>query len=69
MWLSGGELQVSRGRYLPQDAVKAYIWSSIAAHGGDRVAQTNRDVAARKFSPQELSQVKATGAGVFPAVS
>lgn len=49
----------NRGRYLAQDAVKAYVWSSIAALGGDSVAVTNRDVAARKFSPQELVQVKA----------
>ncbi len=48
----------NRGRYLPQDEVKAFIWSSIAAASGDAVAVTNRDVAGRKFSPKELEQAK-----------
>lgn len=49
----------NRGRYLPQDGVKAYIWSSMAADSGDSVAMTNRDVAARKLTPPQRELAKA----------
>jgi TPR repeat protein len=44
------------GRSFPQDLLKAYAWFSVAASTGDRVATTNRDVVARKLTPQQLVQ-------------
>jgi len=46
------------GRGVPQDPIKAYAWLSIAVAAGDSIAATNRDVVARKLSPQQLEQAK-----------
>ncbi|MDD2882176.1 MAG: tetratricopeptide repeat protein [Rhodoferax sp.] len=60
-WPAQSNLGVAfnRGRYLPQDGVKAYIWSSMAANSCDCVAMTNRDVAARKLTTPQLELAKA----------
>ena len=42
-----------------QDNVKALVWLKIAADSGDTVAITNRDVATRRMSSQQIEQSKA----------
>ncbi len=47
------------GRVVPLDLLKAYAWLSMAANTGDRVAITNRDVVARKLTPQQVEAADA----------
>lgn len=46
------------GRGVAQDPLKAYAWLSMAVAAGDSMAATNRDVVARKLSPEQLEQAK-----------
>lgn len=46
------------GRGVPQNPIKAYAWLTIAVISGDSTVATNRDVVARKLSPQQLEQAK-----------
>lgn len=43
------------GQGVPQSDVEAYAWSSIAANSGDDGAINNRDFAASRLSPENLS--------------
>jgi TPR repeat protein len=44
------------GNGVPQDEVEAYAWFSVAAAGGYADAVKNRDLAAGKLTPEQLSQ-------------
>jgi TPR repeat protein len=47
------------GRGVPQNLLKSYAWLSIAAATRDSVAITNRDVVAKKLTPQQIEQANA----------
>jgi TPR repeat protein len=46
------------GKGVPQDDKFAYIWSSLAANRGDSNAIKNRDILAKRLSPQILSEAQ-----------
>lgn len=43
------------GQGVPQSDVEAYVWSSIAANSGDDGAINNRDFAASRLTPENLT--------------
>lgn len=44
------------GRGVPQDDKEAYAWSSVAAASGDADAVKNRDILAKKLTPDQLAK-------------
>jgi TPR repeat protein len=46
----------SRGWGVPQNAVRAVVWFTLAAASGSKEAQTNREVALRRMTLQDISQ-------------
>jgi hypothetical protein len=49
----------AQGEGVPQNNKLAYVWSSLAAtYGGDNDAIENRDILAKKLSPQVLSEAQ-----------
>lgn len=45
----------SRGRGVAQDPVRAAMWFSLAAAGGESTAETNREVVERKMTPAQIT--------------
>ncbi len=46
------------GQGIAQDNVRAHMWFNIAAINGDKDSVKNRDIAARKMSPQQIEQAQ-----------
>jgi TPR repeat protein len=44
------------GKGVPQDFVQAHMWFDLAASQGNKPAAENRDVAAGKMSPADISR-------------
>ena len=42
----------------PQDYIQAHMWFSLAAAKGDEVGRENRDRAAKKMSPADISKAQ-----------
>ncbi len=47
-----------KGEGTTQNYKSAYIWLSLAAAQGNKDATTNRDIAAKKLTPQQLSEAQ-----------
>ena len=56
------------GQGVPQDFVEAYAWFSVAVVGGDAIAVGNRDLAASKLTPEQLSQGRKKATEVFKKI-
>lgn len=52
----------AKGQGVPQDDVNAYAWSSIAAAQEDKDALTNRDIIAKRLTPEQRSRAQALAA-------
>jgi TPR repeat protein len=48
----------ANGQGVAQDYVRAHMWSNIAAINGDKDSVKNRDIAARKMTPQQVEQAQ-----------
>ena len=48
----------SNGRGVVQDYVRAHMWFNIAAVNGDNMSVENRDIVARKMTPQQIEQAQ-----------
>jgi TPR repeat protein len=46
------------GQGIAQDYVRAHMWFNIAAINGDKDSVKNRDIAARKMTPQQIEQAQ-----------
>jgi TPR repeat protein len=46
------------GQGMAQDYVRAYMWLNIAAIAGEKDSVKNRDIVARKMTPQQIEQAK-----------
>ncbi|NBQ76580.1 MAG: sel1 repeat family protein [Acetobacteraceae bacterium] len=46
------------GQGIAQDYVIAHMWFNIAATDGDKMSVENRDIAARKMTPQQIEQAQ-----------
>ena len=53
------------GEGVPQNNVKAYVWSSVSAAQGNEKAKGNRDIVAAELSPQDLSKAQAMATKCF----
>ncbi len=52
-------LMYSDGRGSPVDLSAAHMWFNLAAAQGDHGAATNRDLAAKQMTPQQIAQAQA----------
>ena len=57
------------GQGVPQDYAEAYVWFSVAAAGGDADAVKNRDIAAGKLTPEQLTQGQKRATELFEKIS
>ena len=48
----------SEGQGVPQDYVLAHMWFSLAAAHGDEEAAQNRDLAAKRMTPADVSKAE-----------
>ena len=55
------------GKGVPQDDVRAHMWLSLAADGGNRAARLGRDGIARRMSAAELAEAERLAAAWRPA--
>ena len=46
------------GRGVPQNYVQAHKWFNLAAIQGHKKAQKNRDIAARKMTPSQITEAE-----------
>ena len=53
----------SDGLEVKQDHAEAFVWYSVAATQGNRLAETFRNSARRKLTPQQLGEAEETGWG------
>ena len=51
-------LKYSNGRGVPQDYVQAHKWYNLAAAQGDAVGAKNRDLVAKRMTPQQIAQAQ-----------
>jgi TPR repeat protein len=51
-------MMYGEGQGVPQNNKLAYVWSSLAASGGNEIARNNRDIFARKLTPQLLTEAQ-----------
>ena len=56
------------GQGVPQSRDEAYVWFSIAAMSGNKGASKNRDYAASKLSPEDLSVAQKRVANLFEEI-
>ncbi len=54
------------GKGVPQDDVRAHMWLSLAAHGGNRAARLGRDGIARRMSAAEIAEAERLAAAWRP---
>lgn len=54
------------GRGVPKDAVRAYLWLTLAANQGNRGARAGRDGVARRLSDIQKSEAEALAAAWRP---
>jgi uncharacterized protein len=47
-----------KGQGVPKDLVAAYMWFSLAANGGSKPAPKNRDIIAKRLTPQQLAEAQ-----------
>ena len=47
-----------KGEGVSQDFQRAYVWSNLAAAQGEKNAANNRDLAAKKLTPAQLTQAQ-----------
>ena len=59
----------AKGQGVPQDDVQAHVWFNLAAVRGDRDAARNRDVVARRMTPEQIQQAEALAAAWKPTTS
>jgi TPR repeat protein len=57
-------LMYGKGQGTPQNYKYAYVWSCLAAAQGDESAKNNRDIFAKKLSPQHLGEAQELAAGI-----
>jgi TPR repeat protein len=48
----------AKGRGVPQDDVQAHMWYNLAAAQGDAEGTKNRDLVAKKMTPQQIAQAQ-----------
>jgi TPR repeat protein len=51
-------LMYSKGAGVTQDYTRAYIWSNIAALGGNEIAMENRDIYVKSMSYLQVEQAR-----------
>ncbi len=51
-------LMYGLGQGVPQDYALAHMWWNIAAAQGDKVAQKNRDLAARHMTSDQIAEAE-----------
>jgi len=56
----------AKGQGVPKDDVQAHLWFDLAAARGDADAARNRDVVARRMTPEQINQAKALAAAWKP---
>ncbi len=55
------------GKGVPQDDVRAHMWLSLAADGGNRAARLGRDGIAKRMSAAEVAEAERLAAAWRPA--
>jgi TPR repeat protein len=48
----------ANGDGVPQNNVRGYIWWSVAAAQGEEDAKRNRDIVAKRLTPDQLTQAQ-----------
>ena len=51
-------LMYGKGQGVPQDYVRAHLWFNLAAAKGDSHGVKNRDIAAKKMTPQQIAEAQ-----------
>ena len=51
-------LMYGKGQGVPMDDVRAHMWFNLAAVKGDADAVKNRDIAAKKMTPQQMAEAQ-----------
>ena len=49
----------ANGNGVPQDYIQALMWFNLAAAQGDKTGRKNRDYAAKKMTPADISKAQA----------
>ena len=51
-------LMYGLGKIVPKDYVSAHMWLNLAAAQGDDTAQKNRDIVAKRMTPDQIAKAK-----------
>ena len=51
-------LMYAQGQGVPMDTVRAHMWFNLAAAMGNADALKNRDIAARKMTPDQMAEAQ-----------
>jgi TPR repeat protein len=51
-------IMYANGDGVPQNNVRGYIWWSVAAAQGEEDAKRNRDIVAKRLTPDQLTQAQ-----------
>ena len=47
-----------KGQGVPMDDVRAHMWFNLAAVKGDAIAVKNRDIIAKRLTPQQMAEAQ-----------
>jgi TPR repeat protein len=51
-------LMYGKGQGVPMDDVRAHMWFNLAVVKGDADAEKNRDIAAKRMTPQQMAEAQ-----------